>query len=44
MTGELWVIKNPEITPGVLEKLLTILVWRLIFKLNPIQHMNGHPD
>jgi hypothetical protein len=44
MMGELWAIINPKIAPGVLEKLLTFLVWCLIIKLNPIQYMNGHLD
>ena len=44
MMGELWAIINPEISPGVLAKLLTILVWCLIFELKAVQHMNGHPD
>jgi hypothetical protein len=37
MMGELWTIINPEIAPGVLVKLLTILVWCLIIELKVVQ-------
>jgi hypothetical protein len=44
MMGELWAIINPKIAPGVLEKLLTFLVWCLIIKLKVVQHMDSHLD
>lgn len=44
MMGELWAIKNLGNDPEVLAKLLTILVRCLILELNPIQHVDSHPD
>ena len=44
MMGELWATINPKIAPGVLDNLLSFLVWCLIFELNPVQLMNGHLD